>query len=393
MAFGLGISGTIEDQNGDPVEGMTVRMRNDDGGAVVDTDVTDASGAYLVSTDSTFDPAGDYFADPDGLSPHYTDPGQGSVYSWPGDTNQAEVDNFTSTFSNADPTVDQIANKQYEEDSGTKTVDANMSDADGDSMTPVKTQGPSWGTISKPTSSSLRWTFDTAVPTPGTYTFGYRVDDGFGGSSATKTFDVEITGSNNPPVWDPISDQSYSNNSGDHVIDGEATDPDGDPVSYSKVSGPTWVTINSTTGNITVDSDAATRGTFGVTVRASDNQGATADESFNVTITNNAPVLTNPGTKVYEHGIGTQQFDLEATDLDSDALTYSKVSGPAWVSVGGIGGGGGNTVSVDTNEAPAEGGAFETTWEVDDGNGGTDQETHDIVIGAVASWPMMGVIG
>lgn len=258
-----------------------------------------------------------------------------------------------------------------------------MSDSDaGDVLTPVKTQGPAWATIAKINNSTLRWTFNTAGVAPGNYTCGYRVDDDWGGSSTTRTFDVEITSTNQPPTLTNPGAKSYPNNSGNETFQLEASDPESDPLTFSKTNGPSWGTVDANTGDVTINTTTATRGQHTFDWRV-DALGGFDEEGHTVTIENNDPVLSNPGTRIYDRASGEQTFTLEATDADDDPLSFAKVSGPAWVTLGG---GSGDLVTVDTDVAPE--GTHSVTWEVSDGQGGTDQETHDIVIGAAneAGW-------
>lgn len=66
--------------------------------------------------------------------------------------------------------------------------------------------------------------------------------------------------------------------------DVNATDPDGDRITYSLVSNPGFLSINSSTGVITANTAGRTVGTFTVTVRAKDSWGASAQQSFTLTV-------------------------------------------------------------------------------------------------------------
>jgi bacillolysin len=94
--------------------------------------------------------------------------------------------------------------------------------------------------------------------------------------------------------------------------------------------------------------------------------------------TNNPPSFTNdPFSK--PNAIENQAYSAsiagDATDPDSDPLTFSKVSGPAWLSVAANG---------NLSGTPASGnvGANQFTVRVDDGNGGSDQATMNITVDA-----------
>ncbi len=370
---GISIQGTIRDQFGVPVSGMLVRLLKN--GSSIKSTNTDGSGFYAL--DDTVVSSAVYQADPANIAPHYSDPGVGPTHEVPPGFDGFFTDDFTSTKLNTNPTRGTVGNKTYEKDSGSYTVDKTMGDADaGDVLTPVKLAGAGWGTLTKQNATTYRWTFNTAGVAAGDYQFQYRIEDDWGGSSSTETFTVTITEPpppNNPPNLTNPGNKQYYHNTGNHTFQLAASDPDGDALTFSRVSGPANITISSS-GLVTVKSNNLNRTTHVVTARVSDGRGGTDDETFNVEILNNPPNLTNPGSKQYDRGTGLKTFSLSASDADGDAITYSKVDGPAWVTLAG------STVTVDTDAAPD--GVVEATWRASDGQGGTDDETHNITIGA-----------
>lgn len=372
MAFTLTIFGRItKTPGGTAVAGMTVNMVKEVGSTVVDTDVTDVNGDYAVSVSLGSETGDDYYANPLALAPHYGDPGEGP--SHPHEHTSYE-DNFSSAFTNNNPTTTAVSNRSYEENSGSYTADFTMADADSDAMTAEKVAGESWGTVSQPNATTGRWTFDTTGVTPGVYTtFQYRAVDAYSGASTTRAVQVTITAANQNPVLSNPGNKSYLNESGDQTFQLSATDPDGDPITYSKQTGPTWVTV-STSGLVTVKTNQSTRGVHAVTFRAADNHGGTDDESITVTITNNAPVLTNPGNQQYTTNSGDKTLDLSATDADGDTKTYSKTAGAAWGTVNSSNGR--ITFAIGSTVA----GTYSFTFQVSDGQGGTDSESFDVVL-------------
>ena len=102
------------------------------------------------------------------------------------------------------------------------------------------------------------------------------------------------------------------------------------PFTYAKVSGPSNVTINSSTGRF--DFTPTSAGTFTIVVSTSNAYGADSD-SFNVfavvqsPTNNNAPVITHPGDKtIAEHDL--LSFIIQASDPDGDAISYSMEQAP-----------------------------------------------------------------
>jgi PKD repeat protein len=137
-------------------------------------------------------------------------------------------------------------------------------------------------------------------------------------NKSTLTFEYGIT--NDPPLMDPISDQSVAENS-QLSFTVTASDPDGDTVTYSAQSLPTGAVFTGQDFTWTPDYDQA--GTYQVTFIASD--GTLQDSltaNITVTDTNRAPVLTSITNKsVPEDSLLT--FTVNAADPDEDTVTYT----------------------------------------------------------------------
>ena len=119
-----------------------------------------------------------------------------------------------------------------------------------------------------------------------------------------------------------------------------ATDADaGDVLSFQKSSGPAWLTVSSD-GQLSGTPVTTDVGTGSFTIKVSDSSFATATATLNITVanTNDAPVFkTNPvvspsGSEKSIYVGGT--LATYATDPNAgDTITFSKVSGPAWLVV------------------------------------------------------------
>lgn len=284
MAFAITIQGTVKDQGQNPIAGITVELFKEVGLAI-DSDVTDATGFYSVSASSDSHGADIYHADAQGLSPHYSNPAAGPGHSWGAASNNVYTDNFTTTFTNVNPTRSTVGNQTFEEDDGTKTITKTMGDADaGDVLTPVKLSGASWGTLSKVSSTQYRWSFNTGTPAPGEYTFSYRIDDNFGGSSPSESFEVTITEANQPPVFTTPGTIRFEQNSGLRTFQLVASDPEGGAVTFEKDTGQTWATVDVNTGLVTVDTAAAAQGSFNHIWTAHDPDGGETSRSHLIEI-------------------------------------------------------------------------------------------------------------
>jgi len=151
-------------------------------------------------------------------------------------------------------------------------------------------------------------------------------------------FDADGAGAaivDNPPTLNPIANQQLcEGTTKDQPISG--SDPDGDPLTFTKVSGPTYMTVatlSPTTGNIHFAPGFADAGTNAGTVRASD--GALSnDKSFTITVNNScgAPVLNQPFNMTANEGATADQT-ITGSDPGGSALTFTKVSGPTFMTV------------------------------------------------------------
>jgi len=112
-----------------------------------------------------------------------------------------------------------------------------------------------------------------------------------------------------------------------------ATDPDGDPLTFTKVTGPLFLTVTTTspgtgtaTGNAHLAPAAGDRGAYSAVVRVADGGGLTDQKSFNITVNpgRNQPPVANPGGP-YSGTVGVPvSFNGSgSSDPDGNPLTYA----------------------------------------------------------------------
>lgn len=218
------------------------------------------------------------------------------------------------------------------------TLAGSGADSDsGDTLTYAKVSGPAW--LSVAADGTLSGTPGNA--NVGNNSFTVRVTDN-GGLSSTGTLSITVTNTNDAPTFNtsPITgsgateDAAYSG-----TLVGSASDIDaGDTLSYSKVSGPTWLTVaaSGALGGTPANGDV---GANAFTVRVTDAGGLFADATLNISVanTNDAPTFnTNPvaGAGATQGAAYSSTLAGTASDVDAgDTLTYSKVGGPAWLGV------------------------------------------------------------
>ena len=185
------------------------------------------------------------------------------------------------------------------------------------------------------------------------------------------------TTTNSPPVFinDPITKPNatlgvaYSS-----TIAGSATDPNNDPLTYSKTAGPTWLAVAT---NGTLSGTPGATGPQSFTVSVNDGKGGSATATLQITVvapTNSPPVFTsNPIVKA-NGTVGIAYSGTlagSATDPNNDPLTFSKTGGPAWLTVASNGSLGGT---------PSASGLQSFTVSVSDGNGGSAAATLEITV-------------
>ncbi|MBN1516505.1 choice-of-anchor D domain-containing protein [Candidatus Sumerlaeota bacterium] len=162
------------------------------------------------------------------------------------------------------------------------------------------------------------------------------------GASDTAELRITVINTNDPPIWtaDPVvlsdatQDLLYADSLAGYVFDPDAAST----LTFSVISGPTWLGVVSdgdTTG--TPENDDVGLNVF--TVLVTDDAGATATAELRITVLNvNDPPAwyADPfyASDAYYHIEYLDSIFLFAYDIDtSDTLTFSKLSGPAWLSI------------------------------------------------------------
>ncbi len=208
---------------------------------------------------------------------------------------------------------------------GSTTLSVMASDADGDTLTYTwtKTSGPGTATITPngtTDSDSATASFDAT----GEYVIEIIVDDG-NGSTATDSVTVTVTDEpNEPPVIDTAASATPATItvSESTTLAVTASDPDGDPLTYtwSKVSGPSNVTV--TPNGTSDDSSTATFGAAGsyeLQVLVADGNGGTVTDT--VTVTVDADPNAGDG-RIEVSGNGVTITDGDSTPDSADGTDF-----------------------------------------------------------------------
>ena len=285
-----------------------------------------------------------------------------------------------------DPVVKAAASEDSSY-SGSLATDASDPDF-GDTLTFSKVSGPAW--LSVASNGALSGT--PANANAGANSFTVRVTDP-AGLSDDAALSITVNNTNDAPVFaadsmtggDATEDSAYSGS-----LSGTASDVDaGDTLTYSKVNGPTWLSV-ATNGALSGMPGNGDVGSNSFTVRVTDGGGLSDDAAFNVTVinVNDAPTfIVDP----IAGGVGTEDQSYSGTlagstsDIDaSDTVTYSKVSGPAWLSVASNGALSGLPMNSDV-------GANSFTVRVTDVTGASDDAVLNISVANVNDSPVFTV--
>jgi streptogramin lyase len=111
-----------------------------------------------------------------------------------------------------------------------------------------------------------------------------------------------------------------------YVYDADATDPDGDPVTFALTTNPPTMQIDPMTGRITWTAAAADVGSQVVTVRVEDGRGGFAEQRYALAVIqpppNRPPVFTS--VPIVTANVNTDyRYPAMAADPDGDSLTFS----------------------------------------------------------------------
>jgi hypothetical protein len=240
----------------------------------------------------------------------------------------SDSDPFTWTVTNTDraPVLTNPGNRTNAE-SAAVSLQLVATDPDGDPITysatglpPSLTVNASTGLISGTLSNTSAGTHTVVVTATAA------------GVADSKTFTWTVTSTNGAPVLTNIANRTNAENA---VISLQivATDPDGDPITYSATGLPPSLAVNASTGLISGTLSYTSAGTHTVVVTATA-AGASDSDTFTwtVTNTNRAPVVTDPGAQTSFQGVAAS-IALTATDADGQAVTFSASGLPTGLSI------------------------------------------------------------
>ncbi|MBC2604829.1 putative Ig domain-containing protein [Pelagicoccus albus] len=304
------------------------------------------------------------------------------------DTFSIQVEN-----TNDGPTASAISDQTTDEDSAfSLDVSGNFSDVDaGDTLTYSATLEsglplPSWLSIDSAT-GELSGTPENGDV--GSISVTVTATDE-SGATASDTFGIQVDNTNDGPTASAISDQTTDEDAAFSLdVSGNFDDVDaGDTLTYSATleSGlplPSWLSIDSATGELSGTPENGDVGSISITVTATDESGATASDTFGIQVdnTNDGPTasaisdLTTDEDAAFSLDVSGNFSDVDA----GDSLTYSATleSGlplPSWLSI--------DSATGELSGTPENGdvGSISITVTATDGSGETASDTFSIQV-------------
>jgi Bacterial Ig domain len=248
-------------------------------------------------------------------------------------------------------------------------------DADGDALTYAVAAGPTHGTL---TGSGASRTYTPAAGFSGTDSFTYTAGDGKAASN-TATVSITVRHVNHAPTASAGTVTTDQDTAATMAL--AASDPDGDVLTYTIVSGPDHGTLSGSGVSRTYTPATGYSGADSFTFKASD--GAVDSNIATVTIAvrhvNRAPTASAGSITTDENTAAA--VSLAATDPDGDALTYTIVGSPAHGTLGGTG--------SSRTYTPAAGysGPDSFTFKVSDGTRDSAPATVSITVRAALTPP------
>ncbi|TVS15269.1 MAG: tandem-95 repeat protein, partial [Planctomycetaceae bacterium] len=152
--------------------------------------------------------------------------------------------------------------------------------------------------------------------------------------SDSASFRIVVRNSNAAPVLAPIGDQQAQEGEPFH-LQLSASDPDGDPLTYSAVNLPSGAALDPVTGQLSWTPNLFQAGVYeGIHLAVTDGN-LTSGETIRIVVanTNQPPVLTPLPDQSGREGT-LLQFTVTATDIDGDPVLFASPDLPAGASLG-----------------------------------------------------------
>jgi len=199
-------------------------------------------------------------------------------------------------------------------------------DVEGDAFTYARDSGPAHGTVTIEADGSYAYTPDADYN--GKDSFTYTITDGK--DSSTYTVDITVSADNDAPVAADDAIVTPEDTAATGKLP-QASDVEGEAITYAKAGDPAHGTVTiDAAGNYTYTPNADYNGKDSFTYSVSDANGGSNTYTVDVTVTpvNDAPAASNASIETGEDMPHTGKLP-QGRDVEGDAFTYAKDSGPS----------------------------------------------------------------
>jgi Putative Ig domain len=213
-------------------------------------------------------------------------------------------------------------------------------DTDGDILTFSIANRPGWAAFS-PSTGRLSGRPPASVATQVYENIRISVSDG-GSVAELPAYDLEVASesdaeANTPPsiTGSPATTATVGNS---YSFMPDTVDPDGDTLSFGVANRPSWAAFDTSTGQLSGAPAESDVGVYtGIVIAVSDGVSSRSLAAFDITVSagaapppvNHPPVIS--GSPATSATVGTAySFQPTASDPDSQTLTFSISSKPAW---------------------------------------------------------------
>ncbi|WP_276485216.1 fibronectin type III domain-containing protein [Paraflavitalea pollutisoli] len=211
-------------------------------------------------------------------------------------------------------------------------------------------------------------------------TYYYKVRANGPAASSGYSSELSVTSLNNAPKFTPQSNFTVRYNSV-HVLTVKATDADGDAMTFTTGTLPSFVTVQNITANgleLRSAPGISAQGSYMLRVYVTDVFGGKDTLKYNMVVNDNSlPVITAvPAVNLSE--MDTRVVALEASDDDgNNTLTWSVVEKPSFVTLVDSGNGRG---SITLKPTLADAGSYTITVKSDDSFGGFETKSITVTV-------------
>lgn len=207
--------------------------------------------------------------------------------------------------------------------------DVEATDVDGDVLDHVLVRRPPGMSIDRAT-GLIRWT-PAATETFPVEVIVDAVDPG--GLFDKQRFLLTVAPANRPPVFQTTAPSQATVGSA-YRYDADATDPDGDVVSYALADAPSGMSVDASTGVIAWTPLPTQTGSRTATLLARDGRGGEASQrlAIDVRAANRPPVITSTAPTTATVGVAYAYLVI-ASDPDGDTLGYALADAPQGMTI------------------------------------------------------------